>query len=197
MILLEGADLLGKTTAAHKLVKMATDKKEPLSYLKLGRESHDKFTFDYFRSRIANYMVCDRGHLSNLIYSRVYDSVPTQLVNDWREFDKIEQMIKAFGGFTIIFFALPDDYEKIVKATWRDDEDFDVDTCMRVNQEYFNLIRSQEMRFENVEVSLVRNYTNFMFLQVHFNDELGEVVYPSDTELSVMLADYLKRQGSN
>lgn len=128
MMIIEGADNLGKTTAAKRMVEIAKSKgMDDCFYDHMGRppESFD-FCHDYV-PLMNHSAIQDRFHLGSLVW---HDDVM-----DLAKLRFIEGRLALRGAFIVIFIAEADmfDYKGMIRP---ERELFDVDTILAANDIY-------------------------------------------------------------
>ncbi len=113
MIVIEGADCLGKTILAKKIVQKVSDMGLPVVYSHMTRPNDEKFDFfQSYKLLINPYAVQDRFHLSGIAYHK--DKISRrnlQIINAW---------IRSVGGMIIILYAGDEMYREHIKNDERD-----------------------------------------------------------------------------
>lgn len=176
MFIIEGADDLGKTTAAKRMVKLAgtmsgtlNDQfKFPIRYQHMSRPNpHFDFFHDY-RDMIGRWAVQDRFHLGALAWHEVEE---TKLTHD--KLKLIEGLLASVGGCIVIFINSDyRAYEARLKES-RKTEMFEVTKILEGNVRYNEHIRYQS----NVDVMW----------------DIAEVGYPTDDTLTRWIAMWCSR----
>jgi hypothetical protein len=143
MFIIEGADNLGKTTAAKHMVKLANMEGEsindrfkfPVRYAHMTRPGpHFDFFHDY-RDMMSRYAVQDRFHLGALAW---HTKDQTNMSHD--RLKMIEAILLSLGSVICVIYAGDDDwYEQRLRESNRD-EMFDVDKIMEANRLYRDTI---------------------------------------------------------
>lgn len=104
MLILEGPDLVGKTTLAKKLVAAAHKAFMPASYTHFSRLPDCwKFPSSY-RHYITCYGVCDRFHMSEIAYSEARGDARKLNVEGYR---LIDTWCRLQGSVTVLIRAKP------------------------------------------------------------------------------------------
>jgi len=131
MLVIEGADCTGKTTLAHKLVKMLNDDGSPHIYQHLSRlpPSFDRFC-DYEKV-MSTYTVQDRSHMSEPIYAAMRGD-ETDLT-PWL-YDRVDAMLLLKGMFVVVVYVLED--ELIRDRYAGKDEMYSLGQVLQVNKEF-------------------------------------------------------------
>ena len=143
MFILEGADNLGKTTAAKVLVEQAAkhaahfrDKKRhiirPIRYAHMTRQNEAFDFFEDYQDMISVHAVQDRFHLGALVWhDGVMDQHRLRIIEGW---------LACIGSYTVIFFAECDEfYRELLKKSERD-EMFNIDTIIHANRQYREMV---------------------------------------------------------
>ena len=109
MLIIEGADNLGKTTAAQKLLSMAMkDDKFPVWYAHMGRPNMSfDFCSDYF-DRINHFAIQDRFHLGSLVWHCPGTMTALKL-------KAVERNLADVGSLVVVFHCSIDKiYDKLL-----------------------------------------------------------------------------------
>ncbi len=134
-LLIEGPDMVGKTTLAHKIVEILREMGEPAGYFKFGMESRSRMTYDYLKNRIHPWTVIDRMHWSESIYAACTGIEPSLSVGEIARVD--DHVIETCKGMLVVITANPNSYrDVVVPDTHSRGEDFSPETCLRVNGAY-------------------------------------------------------------
>lgn len=133
MLLIEGPDMVGKTTLAHKVVDALRRMGEPAGYFKFGMESRGRMSATYLLGRIHGWTVYDRMHWSESIYAVATGQQPSLHAE---EMIKVEKAFFEAGGLLVLVTSPPEAYRSIAARTHGRGEDFSVDTCRLVNGLY-------------------------------------------------------------
>lgn len=137
MLILEGADLVGKTTLQRELLTWLPEY-VPAHYTKLSHY-HDRF---HHYLRAANpYAIQDRFHLSEIAYANVRgDSTP---LSQW--LDILHSRLKyEYGAYVVLLIAKDND---LFKKRWRQDEMYSLRDVERANGEFKKLEDYADMIF--------------------------------------------------
>lgn len=128
MLIIEGADHLGKTTAAKALVKLAADhRRYPIWYAHMSRpnEAFD-FLHDY-QDMSSKFAVQDRFHLGGLVWHK--DKITPNSLKI------IEGRLMALGSVCIVFYTSDEDWYKEALSHGKD-EMFSPDVIMAANRRF-------------------------------------------------------------
>jgi len=98
MLIIEGSDCLGKTTAIDKIRKMVKDWNPPILYGHMSKPNVNRFDFcQGYKHHICPFKIQDRFHLGALVWHRGH-------MNSGKLWS-VEKRLKAAGAFTVIFFT--------------------------------------------------------------------------------------------
>lgn len=137
MIIVEGADLVGKTTLCKELVRRSSF---DLAYNHLSRlpESFHRF-YDYLEL-IKPSNVFDRFHMSEIAYIAARREKQGSTNFAW--YAAIDRMIIDAAGMIIIVTA----DEPLIRSRMRDDEMYDMDTILRANEAFLTMATENEFQ---------------------------------------------------
>lgn len=138
MLILEGSDLVGKTTLAKQLTKRLWDARMPHVYSHFSRlpDAFDRY-WGYVE-RASRDVVQDRYHMSEIAYGvgrgdlgRLGDNTLTP-----ERYRLVDAHIRAMGAYTVVLYSsepqlLRDRYEREQAR-----EMYDIDLVLRVNAWY-------------------------------------------------------------
>lgn len=132
MLIIEGPDLVGKTTLALACQKILASKGYAHVYQHFTKlpEAFDQF-LDYL-PHIRRNVVQDRFHMSREAYGR---ALGNQAVNSLLEIQLIDARIRMQGGMTVIVSAS----ERFIRHQWQSkdrDEMYKLDDVIKVMKEY-------------------------------------------------------------
>jgi len=156
MFIIEGADNLGKTTAAKKIVKICKEKLGfPTSYFHMGRPN-ERFNFStHYRDHMKIFSVQDRFHLGAWVYHP-----PGTMSLDTLKWVEAELAIRA--SYTVIFVPADDNaYLERLQNSKRDE--------MLSPEE----IVESGIKFRNL-IPMVQHDAVFFFNGTYPSDELLE-----------------------
>lgn len=127
MIIIEGADLLGKTTLAKRLVHLHH------GYVYAHFTRLDK-KFDYvngYIARASRRVVQDRFHMSEVVYSMARGEDP--MVSE-EEYRYVDGYLRRLGAYTVVVTASPEYYETVLRCRMRSEEMYDEKIMARANE---------------------------------------------------------------
>lgn len=139
MLILEGSDDLGKTTAAKRLVRLAAERAEveerpawryPVRYDHMTRPNSG---FDFYRDYldiISMFGVQDRFHIGGIVW---HDAIP------YNKLKLIEAWLTAVGSFTVLFVSDDPDWYRQRLDTNKRRQMFDPDTLEAANNSYLDM----------------------------------------------------------
>lgn len=183
MLVIEGPDMVGKTTLADKIRKTMYKMGHPAAAMKFGMESKGIMSVDYLRDRIHRWTVCDRMHASEVIYAMARGDRPRLAPGDCAAVDGI---IAAHSGMMVVIVAKPNAYDRLIALHHKRGEDYSIATCRHVNAMYRQLANEGGVG--------THRFTVDMQLEVAC-DDLGRVSYVSDEIAEGIAAEYVSRQG--
>lgn len=192
MLLIEGPDMAGKTTFAHALVDKLRQMGKPSAYMKFGMESRGKMTPEYLKQRIHHWTVCDRMHWSESIYAVGTGMEPSLSAY---EFLLINRAIEAVGGMTIVITCEPNGYRNVIVPKHHGrGEDFDRETCCRVNDLYRKAVGARIVPCSNGSVALMDEEAPPIHVFEVQVDAEGEAWRCPDSFVDEMATEYALRQ---
>lgn len=139
MLIIAGADYVGKTTLAQACVKRLNDMGYPHMYQHLTRPPE---CFDYFMGyleKASKHSVWDRFHIDNLAY-RACDKHPTQMTPTG--YRLIDAHLKLMCSFVVVLVGT----ENVIKQRAEKrgaDEMYDLKHILQVNDEFCALGRHE------------------------------------------------------
>lgn len=143
MLVVEGTDLLGKTTLCNKLVKRLNDEYRALfTYQHLGRlPAHWHSVWSYV-DKMTRYCVQDRFHDSELAYAQARGDRP---IIDNDAYRLVEAHLALRAGLKV---AIVCDDESLLRRRHRElgDDMYGIDVIERANAWFLN----NQRRFEHV-----------------------------------------------
>lgn len=126
MFIIEGADNLGKTTAAKRIVELANARKRyPIRYQHMGRPPE---TFDFYlhyKDMISTFAVQDRFHIGGILW---HDAIPQDRLRD------IERWIRSAGSYTVAFITTDEEWYRKRLSDNEGREMFSVNTIFAANK---------------------------------------------------------------
>lgn len=131
MLIIEGADCLGKTTAIQAMRKLTKDWNPPVLYSHMGRPAESFDFFKEYKPLITRYTIQDRFHLGGIVWHKnkiTFESL--RIIQSW---------LRLEGSVLIVFIATDYRwYEKKLKEDTRGNL-FDPLAIMEANQAYINM----------------------------------------------------------
>lgn len=189
-LIIEGADNLGKTTAAKRLVDIANSRDLfPVHYAHMSRPPAQ---FDFFRDYerwTHPYCVQDRFHLGALVW---HD--PADTIRDISRLRLIEARLALMGSFTVVFVASDAEWYRSWISRNEKAEMFSADVILAGNERYRQLIHrpvyivsSGDTRSPDTEVNKWAPCVD----AVHYID--GDNAFPSDDVLESWVSIWFRR----
>jgi hypothetical protein len=168
MLVLEGADKLGKTTAAKKLVEMSRAWDMPTWYGHMGRPGPGFNFFTHYHDMISMYGVQDRFHLGGLVWHHNEINI--------HRLRYIESWLGAVGSYTVVFVTLEEDWLR-EQVNDNDNDMFDPDTILKANESYWDIVNGAHP------------------LRPHYDKEfiVGPDSYITDDYLTEILEEWITR----
>jgi len=147
MIVVEGTDLLGKTTLCHELVKRLNAAEMPHIYQHFSKlpECFD-WAAHYFPF-MTRMVVMDRFYMSRQAYGRTFEN---QYVLTDEEYRILDAALRLVGGFTIVCVADDDEFIRLQYAdlpTSRQ-EVYPLDGIVKVNGEFKRIVDSNPWDYD-------------------------------------------------
>jgi len=132
MLIVEGADCLGKTTAINTMRKMCKDWNPPVLYSHMGRPNEDIFDFcDDYNSLMTINTIQDRFHLGGIVWHQRITEENLRM---------IEARLCLVGSVIVIFYCSDHRwYEKRIKQDKRGNL-LDVDVIIEANMQYHLMV---------------------------------------------------------
>lgn len=134
MLIIEGADRLGKTTAIQSMRKELKLWNPPILYSHMSRPNEDEFDFylDYV-PLISTYTIQDRFHLGGIVWHK--DKITIG------HLQRIETWLELVGSVIVVFYASDFRwYENWIKADDRSNM-LSVDLMLEANQQYYSMAK--------------------------------------------------------
>lgn len=152
MIIVEGPDLIGKTTLCKELVKRLNKHGRPHIYKHFSRLPSSLWRGDYpcelYWSHAARHSVQDRFHMSEPLYAQIRDEQPILSPAQYRLLDC---RLRAEHGMVTILLYDPDG--STIKRRWREGEMYGIDDVLRVNTYYHEIAMDQEQTWGDYRLS--------------------------------------------
>ena len=148
MLILEGADLVGKTTLAHKLIAEMNQRGWPHVYRHLSKLPdawRAQATSNY--SRLASpYIVQDRFHVSEPVYAWIRGEKPMMTPQSYSD---VEAVLRIDAKFTVIIVA---DASLIERRYIAEREMYSLEKVLKVNALYRHILDTGEIHGYETEV---------------------------------------------
>lgn len=145
MIIIEGADLTGKTTLQKLLVAELRRIKLTYASCHLGRMCDEDNQCEQYLDFISTRQVWDRFHMSEVVY-RAEDQRPT-LVNP-NSYREVDEWLEHEGCMTIIMTASTSELNR--RFALRGDQYYDLAQIHVLNSNYERIVRDQGLECRNV-----------------------------------------------
>lgn len=147
ILIVEGPDLVGKTTLALECQKVLARRRYPHIYSHFTRlpVAFDRY-WDYL-PHVRRTVVQDRFHMSRQAYGRQF--LEQERMNDI-ELKLLQSAIWQVGGFTVVCVARTDEFLKTQFANKDREEMYKVDGILGVNRKYVDIIQSREFDIDLV-----------------------------------------------
>lgn len=141
MLIIEGADLTGKTTLAKRLAKLLNEQyglphvyqhlsRLPACWRGRARELHEELA--------RRWVVQDRFHMSEVAYASARKDEP---MLSPVEYELLDCSLRAgLGALTVVLVDLTGD---VIRSRWRDGEMFTLGQVLKVNDYYKDIIRDE------------------------------------------------------
>lgn len=136
MLIIEGPDLVGKTTFTQRAVKLLNSRGWPHVYRHLSRlpDSFDRY---WGYQRLASgQVVQDRFHMSEPLYELARGEEPGTHGLDPDTYRFVDGMLRSMGAVTVVMCADPEHVDDLLVSRWRDEEMYHKDLVRDVNYEY-------------------------------------------------------------
>lgn len=174
MLIVEGTDLVGKTTFCRKLL-------EHLPKHIYAHFSRLPPQFDYYWGyvdRMSRYVVQDRFHMSELAYAWARGDEPRVSPEQYR---LIDAELRRLGTYTVVITSLSG---KLLNARMRGGEMYDIHTICQANVQF------QHLAYETSH----REYRGYL-PDVDYTIECRDgKPFPNDDDVVKVLAAYRVRQ---
>lgn len=174
MLIIEGTDLVGKTTLCKKLVAALANRGYVYRHLSRLPES-----FDHFRDYVplmARKTVCDRFHMSEVAYATARGERPRVSQEVYRLLDA---KVRLLGGFTVVITALPKLLEERRQRVERN-EMYGIDAICHANTV-----------FNQCVMQTFEKYQTDCDFHIHCNEENP---WPNEGQAAQIIERYVARQ---
>lgn len=152
MIIIEGADLVGKTTLCQKLLKSPGVQEYGAIYSHFSRLP-DRFERGRgYRDRMSVALVQDRFHMSEVVYSQMRSKLTDTTMTPAR-YAMIDAWHTLHAGITVVVAAMID---KLIEDRWDRPEMYSLGQTLECNQIFKHIAQHQEWRqFKRMHVDYV------------------------------------------
>lgn len=132
MLIIEGADHLGKTTASKSLVKMAADDGfYPIRYSHMSRPNGAFDFLDDYQDMSSKFAVQDRFHLGGMVWHEGKITHSSLKI--------IEGRLMALGSFCVVMFTSDEAWYRDRLTAHAKSEMFPIDAIMNANRMFKQL----------------------------------------------------------
>ena len=193
MLIIEGPDLVGKTTLISALVEHLNRcrkrfKTNPGDILvdRFGLAEVDDME-DQVQARARRWCIFDRCYPSEIIYGlrcREQSNISPMAVI------RMNHMLAQKHGMVVIIYADEDAYERLIDLHHSRGENFNPEQCRRVNAAYRQLAKTGSI--DDYVVGVADSFC----VEINFDGALGTLMYPAKTAAFVkrIVETYTNRQ---
>lgn len=142
MLIIEGPDLVGKTTLCHELIERLNETGPNIAY-EYGHSGIPPSDWDYYWSyvkRMRPNIVQDRFYLSEVAYGTVARKKTRVTGKTMR---LLQAQLRLVGAFTVVLTA-PDGLIKDVYGRHEKEEDFSLDEILAVNHFFQGMLNRSD-----------------------------------------------------
>lgn len=175
MLIVEGSDLVGKTTFCKKLLEYKNLSEAGYIYKHFSRLPK---SFDYCNGYMDNAVhnsVQDRYHMSEIVYSKVRREKESPLTPEY--YRLVDGFLRSLGAFTIIITA----HENLFKDRMRNDEMYDLDAIIEANRWFWGITRCPPSPYTSMDWDM----------HIHCTPEEP---FPTDQNIRMAVTEYVSRQ---
>lgn len=175
ILIIEGGDLVGKTTLCKKLLDDPLLRAQGYVYSHFSRLPPG---FDYgwdYLARASRKIVQDRFHMSEQVYARVRGEEPRTTPATPERYRWLDGKLRELGAFTVVVVCEDDE---LIRERYRVGEMYDVEKCVAANRGFHFLLRNNEGDAD-VDLVLRTNRGN---------------PFVTDDDVALILTNYLERQ---
>lgn len=180
MLIIEGSDNLGKTTAAKRLVELAAQRAKqvkdgqddvyPVRYQHMSRPNHAFNFFTDYQDMVCKYAVQDRFHLGGLVWHKdVINPHSLRIIEGW---------LHCLGSIVVVFVCSNEEWYKDRLVSSQRVEMFDVSVLVQANRAFQHLASGQHFCKPIIEFVV---------------DVSGPDKFPNDTKLNTILDAWFER----
>lgn len=171
MLVIEGADNLGKTTAAQKIVAMAALRAQsrpesffPIRYTHMTRPNEAFDFFADYQDMVSKYAVQDRFHLGGLVWHQnKIDNASLRIIEGW---------LYSLGSFIVVFYSDDDVWYRRHLSDNQKKEMFKPQVLEQANRTFRMIAQGEHPARPAVD------------LAININGRKG---FPSDSQLETIL----------
>lgn len=179
MLIVEGADCLGKTTLCKKLIAMLHARGCPATYQHLSRlPASWKFPGDY-RQMIRPWAVQDRFHMSEVAYALARGDEPLISPTDYQI---VDAWTRCVGSCTVVVAANARHLNELFEKHKHADEMYNLSVVARANEHYWAMSDGG-----------IGDYVPDVAFRVKINDADCRWPAERDYELADIVDEYVKR----
>lgn len=185
MLIVEGPDLVGKTTLCKKLV--GSKELHDLGYIyKHFSRLPENFGYYWgYLEHMAPRSVQDRYHMSEIAYA--YARGEQQSPLSPLCYRMVDGYLRTIGAFTVVITADHRLLESRYDKKRHDDEMYDKEKVLLANSVFFEMAESKSFTYLS---DAMRNYEVDVDAHIHLTEEKP---WPSDQDLRNVLNAYLRR----
>lgn len=176
MLILEGADLVGKTTLAKKLLEHPWLKSAGYTYRHLSRLPPTFQRYGGHCMLAARRVVHDRFHMSDIVYRQVCNEDQYFTPETYR---LVDGFLRGFGSLTVVIVCEDND---LIKSRLRDGEMYKPEQILHANHLYGQLL-GQNKPYENWQAD---------YDYVIWTNKTKP--YPDDDDVRIIVEKYVARQ---
>lgn len=125
MLIIEGSDLVGKTTLCNTILKH--DAFSRYIYAHFTKLPHRFDRLWGYVDRMSRFIVQDRFHVSEPVYAEVRGEV-TELTRE--RYRVVDAYLRLMGGYIVVVTA----DEDLIRSRWRDGEMYSIDKVLKANR---------------------------------------------------------------
>lgn len=185
MLILEGPDLVGKTTLANKLVKDQWMKSEGMVYRHLSRMPAGFRFPQQYGELVGRKTVYDRFHMSEPCYAYARGEQGSAL--DPEMYRLVDGWLRGLGAYIVVITA----DEELIRERYAKraaEEMYPVDFVLKANQAFIEMVRANKYSRECVDVAYQPDF------DLHIHLEKGRSEFVSDGQAQLILHYYKIRQ---
>lgn len=183
-MIVEGPDMVGKTKFCAALRAALAESAPRFGVVHADRFSQAESgrTLEEARKRIQPWCVCDRLHLSEMVYGSVCRG---SIDMDQEGLDEISMLLRRAGGMVVVLYARPDAYNALIRTWWNRGEAFSRTQCRKVNNTYRNLV---------INSGINGLYLGKTVVASHEITKAGEYPAENKTLVQLVASVYLEKQ---